>query len=117
MTWLGYSEGEFRANDHAFTSGGQCEDGLKMIIVIGDIEVPTSDGKTESIITCIKISLLQCHVIIPTHDIHTHNVVQEVVITDISTSDGFTTDGSFLIIITFTTWDYPIITTPCMHQE
>ena len=43
---LGYSDGEFRANDATFTSGGQCEDGLRMIITIGDvdIEVPTSDG-------------------------------------------------------------------------
>ena len=43
---LGYSDGEFRANDATFTFDGQCEDGLRMIIAIGDvdIEVPTSDG-------------------------------------------------------------------------
>ena len=41
---LGYSDGGFRANDDTFTSGGQCEDGLKMIIAIGEVEVPTSDG-------------------------------------------------------------------------
>lgn len=39
-----YSEGDFRALDHTFTSGGQCEDGLKMIIVIGEASVPTSGG-------------------------------------------------------------------------
>ena len=41
---LGYSDGEFRANDATFTFGGQCEDGLRMIIIIGDTEVPTSSG-------------------------------------------------------------------------
>ena len=39
--FIGYSEGRLRANDDTFTSGGQCEDGLKMIIAIGDVEVPT----------------------------------------------------------------------------
>ena len=47
---LGYSDGEFRANDATFTSGGQCEDGLRMIITIGDVDldtkVPTSDGNS-----------------------------------------------------------------------
>ena len=43
---LGYSDGEFRANDITFTSGGQCEDGLRLIIVIGDIEVLTSGGNS-----------------------------------------------------------------------
>jgi hypothetical protein len=42
---LGYSDGTLRANDHTFTSGGQCEDGLKMIFVIGELEVPTTEGK------------------------------------------------------------------------
>ena len=41
----GYSGGEFRANDDTFTSGGQCEGGIKMIIAIGDVEVPTVGGK------------------------------------------------------------------------
>ena len=41
---LGYSDGRFRANDNIFASGGQCEDGLKIIIAIGEVEVPTSDG-------------------------------------------------------------------------
>ena len=41
---LGYSNGELRRNDGDHLSGGQCEDGLKMIIVIGDTEVPTSGG-------------------------------------------------------------------------
>ena len=41
---LGYSNGEFRAGDGDYLSGGQCEDGLKMIIVIGQTEVPTSGG-------------------------------------------------------------------------
>ena len=40
----GYSGGEFRANDATFTSGGQCEGGVKMMIVIGDVEVPTVGG-------------------------------------------------------------------------
>ena len=48
LTWLGYSEGNFRANDRTFTSGGQCEDGVKMIIAIEEIEVPTSDGKKKN---------------------------------------------------------------------
>ena len=45
LIWLGYSEGSLRANDTTFTSGGLCEDGVKVIIAIGEIEVPTSDGK------------------------------------------------------------------------
>jgi hypothetical protein len=44
VTYLtGYSEGSFRRNDETFTSGGQCEDGLKMIFVIGEATVPTVD--------------------------------------------------------------------------
>ena len=38
---LGYSGGELRGNDELYNSGGQCEDGLKMIIIIGETEVPT----------------------------------------------------------------------------
>ena len=41
---LGYSDGSLRANDATFTSGGQCEDGLKMIFVIGQVTVPPVDG-------------------------------------------------------------------------
>ena len=42
---IGYSDGSFRRDDDTFTSGGQCEDGLKMILVIGDAEFLTSgDG-------------------------------------------------------------------------
>ena len=41
---IGYSEGSFRANDATFTSGGQCEDGLKMIFVIGQAPVPPVGG-------------------------------------------------------------------------
>ena len=41
---IGYSEGSFRANDNTFTSGGQCEDGLKMIFAIGYAPVPPADG-------------------------------------------------------------------------
>ena len=41
---IGYSEGSFRANDATFTSGGQCEDGLKMIFVIGQATVPPVGG-------------------------------------------------------------------------
>ena len=48
LTWLGYSVGSLRANEATFTSGGQCEDGVKMIIAIGEIEVPTSDGKKKN---------------------------------------------------------------------
>ena len=62
MTWLGYSEGSLRANDATFTSGGQCEDGVKMIIAIEEIEVPTSDGKKKiikSVITCIITTIMQ----------------------------------------------------------
>ena len=40
---LGYSDGSLRANDATFTSGGQCEDGLKMIFVIGRLEVSTTE--------------------------------------------------------------------------
>jgi hypothetical protein len=32
---LGYSNGQFRANDANFASGDQCKDGLKMIVAIG----------------------------------------------------------------------------------
>lgn len=41
---IGYSEGRFRGGDATFTSGGQCENGLKMIFVIGEAKVPTSGG-------------------------------------------------------------------------
>ena len=41
---IGYSEGSFRANDNTFTSGGQCEDGLKMIFAIGQAPEPPVDG-------------------------------------------------------------------------
>lgn len=34
----GYSNGSFRRSDADFTSGGQCDGGLKMIIVIGEFE-------------------------------------------------------------------------------
>ena len=67
---IGYSEGEFRANDRTFTSGGQCEDGLKMMVIIGEVEVPTSDGikcknqSIESVIYymyyCIIMTLYDC---------------------------------------------------------
>ena len=43
LTWLGYSEGNFRANDATFTSGGQCDDGVKMIVIIAEASVPTYD--------------------------------------------------------------------------
>ena len=43
VCYIGYSEGSFRANDATFTSGGQCEDGLKMIFVIGRLEVLTTE--------------------------------------------------------------------------
>jgi hypothetical protein len=42
---LGYSEGSFRANDNTFTSGGQCEDGLKIVFVIGELKASTTEGK------------------------------------------------------------------------
>ena len=44
ILFIGYSEGRLRGNDDTFISGGQCEDGLKMIIAIGDVEVPTVGG-------------------------------------------------------------------------
>ena len=44
LSYIGYSEGSFRRNDAAFTSGGQSEDGLKMIFVIRQATVPTVDG-------------------------------------------------------------------------
>ena len=49
---IGYSEGSLRANDATFTSGGQCEDGLKMIFVIGRLEVSTTElqGNNHSLI-------------------------------------------------------------------
>ena len=81
---LGYSDGRLRDNDATFTSGGQCEDGLKMIIIIGEVEVPTSDGNKnhnliESVIiiiassTAIVNNLLRCinHNIL-SQDIHAH---------------------------------------------
>ena len=61
---IGYSEGSFRANDATFTSGGQCEDGLKMILLIGEFEVPTTElqGNNHSLIKSqiarLKIILL-----------------------------------------------------------
>ena len=42
---IGYSDGHHRADDDDFTSGGQCEDGLKMIIAIGETESVTSGNR------------------------------------------------------------------------
>ena len=100
---LGYSEGRLRANDATFPSGGQCEDGLKMIIAIGEVEVPTLDGnKNHDLIESVIISKLNCKLwkTCCNHNIlismHTHTL--EVLITDISTSNRLTTDGSFLFV-------------------
>ena len=39
---LGYSNGELaNANNASINSGGQCSDGLRMIIVIGEVTLPT----------------------------------------------------------------------------
>ena len=47
---IDYSDGSFRRDDDTFTSGSQCEDGLKMILVIGDAEFLTSgDGISDGI--------------------------------------------------------------------
>ena len=51
---IGYSDGRHILNDDNFTSGGQCEDGLKMIILIGDseVEVLTSESDGNSNLVC-----------------------------------------------------------------
>ena len=70
---LGYSEGSFRANDDTFTSGGQCEDGLKMILLIGELEVPTTKGNKnhsliDSQIVCLLVNgLIVCFIIFHAH--------------------------------------------------
>ena len=46
MYIIGYSNGSFRRDDQNFTSGGQCESGLKMIIAIGETEFSTSDNRS-----------------------------------------------------------------------
>ena len=51
LCYIGYSDGNVRANaDGIFTSGGQCEDGLRMIIVI--IGEPISSGNWPTQLGC-----------------------------------------------------------------